>query len=57
MGKQEFLQKWFDLGDILIYTTRPNLLTTGIEVKNVKNYKETLAKVKEIIQDKTGKEV
>ena len=57
VGKQEFLQKRFNIGDILIYTKRPNLLTTGIEVKNVPNFKETFAKTREIIGEKTDKEV
>lgn len=46
---QTFVQKLFDFGDIYIYAKKGNLLTTGIEVKNVANLKENIIKINEII--------
>ena len=46
---QTFIQKMFDFGDVYIYAKKGNLLTTGIEVKNVANLKENIEKINEII--------
>lgn len=50
--EQTFLQKIFNLGNIYIYAKKGNLLTTGIEIKNVPNFKETYEKINQIIEDK-----
>jgi hypothetical protein len=43
----------FDYGDVYIYAKKGNLfrnlLTTGIEIKNVANLKENIEKINEII--------
>ena len=46
---QSFIQKLFNFGDIYIYAKKGNLLTTGIEVRNVANLKENFKKINEII--------
>ena len=46
---QTFIQKMFDFGDVYIYAKKGNLLTTGIEIKNVANLKENFEKINEII--------
>lgn len=50
--EQTFWQKRFDLGDLYIYAKKGNLLTTGIQVKNVPNFKETYEKINELICEK-----
>ena len=50
--EQTFWQKRFDLGDIYIYAKKGILYTTGIEIKNVPNFKETYEKVNELIVEK-----
>lgn len=50
--EQTFLQKIFDLGNIYIYAKKGNLLTTGIEIKNVPNFKKTYEKINELIEEK-----
>jgi len=47
---QTFVQKLFNFGDVYIYAKKGNLLTTGIEVKNVSNLKENIEKINEIIK-------
>lgn len=49
---QTFWQKRFDLGDIYIYAKKGNLITTGIQVKNVPNFKETYEKINKLIDEK-----
>lgn len=50
--EQTLLQRIFDFGDLYIYAKKGNLLTTGIEVKNVPNFKETYEKIDELIVEK-----
>ena len=50
--EQTLLQKIFDLGNIYIYAEKGNLLTTGIEIRNVYKFKETYEKVNELIEEK-----
>ena len=49
---QTFWQKRFDLGDIYIYAKKGNLITTGIQLKNVSNFKETYEKINKFIDEK-----
>ena len=51
-NEQTLLQKIFDLGNIYIYAEKGNLLTTGIEIRNVYKFKETYEKVNELIEEK-----
>lgn len=46
---QTFIQKLFNFGDVYIYAKKGNLLTTGIEIKNVSNLKENIDKINEIV--------
>ena len=46
---QTFFQRIFDFGDIYIYAKKGNLLTTGIEIKNVANLKENIEKINQIV--------
>lgn len=50
--EQTFWQKRFDLGDIYIYAKKGILYTTGIEIKNVPNFKETYEKINQLIEEK-----
>lgn len=50
--EQTFLQKMFNLGNIYIYAKKGNLLTTGIEIRNVHNFKETYERIDELIEEK-----
>lgn len=48
---QTLIQKIFNFGDIYIYAKKGNLLTTGIEIKNVSDLKENFNKINEIIKE------
>lgn len=49
---QTLLQRIFDLGDICIYAKKGNLLTTGIQVKNIGKFKEKMQKINSLIEEK-----
>ncbi|MGN1298971.1 MAG: PH domain-containing protein [Candidatus Scatovivens sp.] len=50
--EQSVLQRIFNLGNIYIYAKKGNLLTTGIEIVNVPNFKENLEKINAIVEEK-----
>ena len=49
--EQTLSQKICDFGTICIYADKGNLLTTGIQIKNVSNFKENYEKIKQTIEN------
>ena len=49
--EQSLSQKICNLGNICIYADKGNLLTTGIQIKNIPNFKENYEKIKKIIEE------
>ena len=46
--KQTFVQRWFNIGNIIMYSNAESGYTSGIALVNVENINEVYKKVKEI---------
>ncbi len=46
---QSFVQRWFNIGKILIYTNAESGMGNGINIVNAENPKETYANIKKVI--------
>ena len=47
--KQSFIQRWFNIGNIILYTNAETGMDNGINIKNVENVKQIYNKIKEIV--------
>ena len=47
--RQSFIQRWFNIGNILLYTNAETGLGNGITIINVENVQDVYNKIKEII--------
>ncbi len=47
--RQSFIQRWFNIGNIILYTNAETGVDNGIRIVNVENAKEVYNKIKEII--------
>ena len=49
--KESFVQRWFNLGSIVLYTNAETGIGNGISIVNVENAKEVYGKIREIINN------
>ena len=47
--RQSFIQRWFNIGNIVLYTNAETGMGNGINIKNVENVYDVYKKIKEII--------
>ena len=47
--RQSFIQRWFNIGNIILYTNAETGMDNGIRIVNVENVKEVYSKIKDII--------
>lgn len=49
--RQSFVQRWFNIGNIVLYTNAETGFDNGINIVNVENVKEIYSKIKEIVNN------
>ena len=49
--KESFIQRWFNLGSIVLYTNAETGMGNGISIVNVENPKEIYTRIKELINN------
>ena len=47
---QTLVQRWFNLGGIILYTNAETGIANGITISNVENVREVYKQIKEIVQ-------
>lgn len=49
--RQSFIQRWFNIGNIVLYTNAETGMDNGINIVNVENVREVYNKIKEIVNN------